>query len=805
MCFSTYITSCTCLHEISLTFICCLSLSYLRNLHHRQQRQWLHQCFKEWHHITASSLSDMQASFVSRLQQAVMSEVTINNQLPSNQKVMLPHSNSGAMMSHSTQEFMLSPSNQKVELSFGNHEVVLSPSNQQVLPSYNNTKIGNQAHSDVLSIDLVRRNLFTGSSSTPSLQSGFHDNVRGTTNSEQTLSMPYKTKTPSKSAVSPFLSPVTCEPSDKSSPGSKLRILEESPSPPISPHGHPFKLSLSSPQNMTLSQPTYNSKGLSPVRPFRSKSFEADETSSILREGHSSTLLSQDVSFISVSLCECVSEEIRAELMDLDLETTERDISEGELDSDVEDTVLIWTQEATSERNEIQSYSVPQSVEHTHLLPLPMANESLLQSSIARKLIRVIHILQRNPHSKILYHWHRYTVWIRRLRSAYKSIVRSRRIRTCRECLVSWIRWHRDSASRHNSMQMMIKYSNQKLLLSVLDHWKEKTEELQGRRNLSNKKAENHRDSFLLKQVFYQWILRAEREQASHKAVQRLNSRRVAAAFNAWRTKCLADTPEMLQRANEFCFRSSVSGILSLWKERFFYVQARKMLAVEFHMNRLTATVTACFKQWQKRCNHSVTRQEGLTYESEEFQRTHLLSRSVRMWKKVHSLGLKRDEIAQKRANRALLKTALIKWKQAHESREYELSSAVHYYTQQLVLVVFQSWRRRYLQVSERADESCSVAVTFSERTMMTVAFREWRRALARRETLKMEQMKLLEKRWLIRQCNKAFGTWKLKVCCLYIHIYNTCLHHTHDCMTHTRARTHTLCNCTVSHIQYIP
>ena len=453
-----------------LKFICCLSLSYLRNLHHKQQRQWLHQCFKEWHHITASSLSDMQASFMSRLQQAVMSEVTINNQLPSNREVMLPHSNSGAVMSHSTQELMSSPSNQKVELSFGNHEAVLSPSNQKVLPSYNNTKIGNQAHSNVLSIDSVRRNLFTGSSSAPSLQSGFHDNVRETTNSEQTLSMPYKTKTPSKSAVSPFLFPVTCEPSHRNSPGSKLRILEESPSPPISPHSHSFKLSLSSPgtlgalsspQNMTLSKPTCNSKGLSPVRPFCSESFEADETSSILREEHSSTLLSQDVSFISVSLCECVSEEIRAELMDLDLETAERDISEGELDSDVEDTVLIWTQEATSERNEIQSYSVPQSVEHTHLLPLPMTNESLLQSSIARKLIRVIHILQQNPRSKILYHWHRYTVWIRRLRSAYKSIVRSRRIRTCRECLVSWIRWHRDSASRHNSMQMMIKYSNQ--------------------------------------------------------------------------------------------------------------------------------------------------------------------------------------------------------------------------------------------------------------------------------------------------------------------------------------------------------
>ena len=779
MCFS--MSPVTCLHEISLTFICCLSLSYLRNLRHKQQRQWLHHCFKEWHHTAASSLSDMQASFMSRLQQAVMSEVTINNQLPSNQEVMLPHSNSGAMMSHSAQELMSSPSNQKVELSFGNHKAVQSPSNQEVLPSHNNTKIGNQAHSVVLSIDSVRRNLFTGSSSAPSLQSGFHGNLRETTNSEQTLSMHYKTKTPSKSAVSPFLFPVTCELPHRSSPGSQLRILEESPSPPINTHSHQFKLSLSSPgrlgalsspQNMTLSQPTYNSKRLSPVRPFRSESFEADETSSILREEHSSILLSQDVSFISVSLCECVSEEIRAELMDLDLETTERDISEGELESNVEDTVLIWTQEATSERNEVQSYSVPQSVEHTHLLPLPMADESLLQSSIARKLIRVIQILQQNPCSKILYHWHRYTVWIRRLRSSYKSIVRSRRIRTCRECLVSWIRWHRDSASRHNSMQTMIKYSNQKLLLSVLDHWKEKTEELHGRRTLSDKKAENHRDSFLLKRVFYGWILCAEREQVSHKAVQRLNSRRVAAAFNAWRTKCLAETPEMLQRANEFYFHSSVSGILSLWKERFFYVQARKMLAVEFHANRLTATVTVCFKQWQKRCNHLVTRQEGLTYESEEFQRTHLLSRSVRMWKKVHSLRLKQDEVGRKRANCALLKMALIKWKQAHESREYELSSAVHYYTQQLILVVFQSWRRRYLQVSERADESCSVAVTLSGRTTMTVAFREWRRALVRRESLKMEQMKLLEKRWLIRQCNKAFGTWKLKVCCLYIHTY---------------------------------
>ena len=399
-----------------------------------------------------------------------MSEVTINNQLPSNQEVMLTHSNSGAMMSHSTQEIMSSPSNQKVELSFVSHEAVLSPSNQEILPSYNNTKMGNQAHSDVLSIDSVKRNLFTGSSSTPSLQSGFYDNVRETTNSEQTLSMPYKTKTPSKTAVSPFLSPVTCEPSYKSSPGSNLRILEESPSPPNSSYSHPYKPSfrspgrlgaLSSPHSMTLSKSSYHSKGLSPVRPFRSESFEADETSSILREEHSSFLLSQDVSFISVSLCECLSEELRAELMDLDLETTERDISEGELDSNVEDTVLVWTQEATSEGNTIQSYSVPQSVEHTHSLPLPMADQSLLQSSIARKLIGVIHILQQNPCSKILYHWHRYTVWIRRLRSAYKSVVRSRRIRTCRECLVSWIRWYRDSASHHSSMQMMIKYSNQ--------------------------------------------------------------------------------------------------------------------------------------------------------------------------------------------------------------------------------------------------------------------------------------------------------------------------------------------------------
>ena len=242
----------------------------------------------------------------------------------------------------------------------------------------------------------------------------------------------------------------------------------------------------------------------------------------------------------------------------------------------------------------------------------------------------------------------------------------------------------------------------------------------------------------------------------------------------------------MLQRANQFYFHSSISAILSLWKERFFYVQARKMLAVEFYTNRLTATVTVCFKQWQKRCSHSVTRQEGLTCEAEKFQRTRLLSRSVSMWKKAHSLGLRQDEVALERANRAVLRMALIKWKQAHESQEYELSSAVHYYSQQLVLAVFQSWRRRYLQVSERADERLTVAVAFSERSTMTVAFKEWRRALVRRETLKMEQIKLLQKRWLIRQCNKAFGTWKLKVCCSHIFAIHACVG------KHARTHAHT-------------
>ena len=294
--------------------------------------------------------------------------------------------------------------------------------------------------------------------------------------------------------------------------------------------------------------------------------------------------------------------------------------------------------------------------------------------------------------------------------------------------------------------------------------------------------------------MFYHWLLCAEREQASHKAVQRSNTQRVAAAVNAWRMKCLAETPEMLQRANEFYFHSSISAILSLWKERFFYVQARKMLAVEFLANRLTATVTVCFKQWQKRCSHSVTRQEGLTCESEKFQRTRLLSRSVSMWKKAHSLGLRQDEVAQKRANRAVLRMALIKWKQAHESQEYELSSAVHYYSQQLVLAVFQSWRRRYLEVSERADESLTVAITVSERTTMTVAFRKWRRALVRREALKMEQIKLLQKRWMIHQRSKAFGNWKLKVCCSYISTIHACMGkcaRTHA-RTHTHTHTHT-------------
>ena len=133
---------------------------------------------------------------------------------------------------------------------------------------------------------------------------------------------------------------------------------------------------------------------------------------------------------------------------------------------------------------------------------------------------------------------------------------------------------------------------------------------------------------------------------------------------------------------------------------------------------------------------------------------------------------------------------ALIKWKQAHESQEYELSSAVHYYSQQLVLAVFQSWRRRYLEVSERADESLTVAITVSERTTMTVAFRKWRRALVRREALKMEQIKLLQKRWMIHQRSKAFGNWKLKVCCSYISTIHACMG---KCArTHARTHTHT-------------
>jgi hypothetical protein len=728
-------------------------LRNLRSCQHKQNRRILQQCFTAWQETTSSSLLHLQNLFLSRLQQAV--------QLEGARFPMLPNSHNVGQ----------SPSNAEL---VRNSEVITST--PRTSEQYS---IGSSV--TLQSVELVKRNLFNSSPSAPPLQPGAYRGVAPT--GDQELAHPLSTRTQASTTLSSvgyrahgvhspgghLGAPGVIYPGgqlrmhDVKSPGGQLRILEESPSKSEEGRGQLSGQSDNVPSVVVGYDKPHSThrvesdfRGLSPVRPFLSDSFKLGASSSI-REDVSS--VSRDVSFISVSFCECVSEEIRAELLDLDLEVTEGDISDGELVSDSEDAALIWTDQSLSKGENLETVT---NVDLVHSQASPVANQPLLQTQVARKLIRVVQMWRQHPCSKVLYHWHRYTVWYRRLRRAYKSVVRSRMRRVCRECLAAWIDWHRSSASRYRDLQMMVKYSEQRRATFILEHWRERVEQVRRTTAVRIQQAEDHHHVTILKRMVEKWKISFEMESSLRKAVQISNKQIVASVFHIWKESA-ASNPEAGRKAMEVCSRSLTLQAFALWKERFFFVQARKMSSVEFQTTRELLTMSRCFQIWRERCRHECARQSELIPVSDRFTSVYLLSNAFHKWRNSFAFQLGCTKTAETKGNCVLVRRTFMKWKLMHLSRSCEFASAVHYHQQKVVLVVFQTWRRRCCDISERNTRNYLTALKMNTTSATKAAFGKWRRCLVSKETHKTQLLGLLENKWLIYQCNKVFSSWKLQ------------------------------------------
>lgn len=549
------------------------------------------------------------------------------------------------------------------------------------------------------------------------------------------------------------------------SPASKLRILEESPSPTIaegSTRGPPL---LVMPEGVSESTAGHEERCVT----------EWNEAVSLTPDS-----LEEETSFLSVNLCSCVSNEVRMQLQELD---SALPLDSSCLDDDgvLEGMQPVWTEHevdlsAVAGRITEANAVALSTIADVSLIPGAHSPPSIMtdgpvsvglpkDSAVVNQLLRILHCWRLYPCGKVFYQWHCYTVWKKRLQKAYNTTSEHHRVEVLREYLGAW---------KKKCVQMRVSLVNhcEKLSVSFAQRqlhvrfalWRRHTKRLLHRSAAMSRVAEAHRSRTIMRVGLHKWSKEVLRCKQGRVCLRKLNLCRTQVAFAAWRQSAMARsamTKQSIQAANVFSTRIVLSRGFAQWTERLQALKKTAQTATSQLHNRQNRTLLSrSYRLWKLRC--ALKRKQDSSAHILNTQ--HVLRRSMSAWRRHCIARRNKEEEMVVAADRFIKKRAVWMWKRCLHARIKASVFADQHNAKVVLRVSFNHWNKGTSSSLGREKVQATTAEEFHQRSTKSRYLCRWRKYAILQDAKRQEQCRLLLKRQRSSTLRRSFKTWKHQV-----------------------------------------
>ena len=558
------------------------------------------------------------------------------------------------------------------------------------------------------------------------------------------------------------------------SPNTKLRILEESPSPPTT-EGNLSGI----PLLLTPGQAsTFTAGG----------EFEMVDAAS----------LDEDVSFLSVALCQCVSDELRAQLQEIDsampVDSTFLDVSD---DDSLEGRQPRWTEQEwdpaplAGQNTEANTLALPTSADVSlapettsslapstfHGTVEELAADLPKDSAIVNHLIHILRCWRMYPCGKVFHQWRCYTAWRKRLREAYSITSQRQSASILRECLGEWKECVQMCATLANHCDTLSMCFAQRRLSVVFSHWRRRTQCSLERSTVMVKAAEALYAGTLKRQSLLYWREEVSRCRHDRVSLQKMMLWRTKAAFAVWR-RCTAARSMMTERTMQAADALSRSTVLACsfaqWKERLLALKRSSEAATGLFQDQRNLTLLSqSFRLWRQRYS-LYHKQES----SADILRVRCLLRcSISTWRRCHVTRMSLEKEMIVAAKHSTLKNAMKTWKRCFHAKTRASALADQHHSTSVLRASFLHWRERACSSVNHERMKLKTAEDIYQRSAKARCLRQWRKYLIVKEAERQEQCRLLVKRRKASRLKQSFRMWKHQV------RYSLCIVHRQNCV----------------------
>ena len=544
------------------------------------------------------------------------------------------------------------------------------------------------------------------------------------------------------------------------SPASKLRILEESPSPTIaegSTRGTPLLLM---PEGVTESTAGHEEGCVS----------EWNEAVSLTPDS-----LEEETSFLSVNLCPCVSNEVRMQLQELDSALL---LDSSCLDDDgvLEGMQPVWTEHGVDLSAVAGPITEPNAAALStnagvSLLPGAHSPPSVVtegpvslglpkDSAVVTQLLRILHCWRLYPCGKVFYQWHCYAVWKKRLQKAFNTTSEHHRVGVLRKYLGVWKKRVQMCASLdHHCEKLSVSFAQRQLYVRFA-HWRRHTKRLLHRSAAMGRVAEAHRGRILMQVALHKWSKEVLRCKQGRVCLHKLNLRRTRIAFAAWRESAVARSATMkqsIQAANVFSTRIVLSRGFAQWTER---LLALKNRSGQVHNRQKMTLLLRSYRHWKLRC--VLNRNQNSSAHILNTQ--HILRQSMSAWRRHCIARRNKEEQMVVAADRFIARRAVWMWKRCLHARIKASVLADQHNAKVVLRVSFNHWSKGTSVSLGREKVQATTAEEFHQRSTKSRYLHQWRKYVILQDAKRQEQCRLLLRRQRSSRLRRSFKTWKHQV-----------------------------------------
>lgn len=547
------------------------------------------------------------------------------------------------------------------------------------------------------------------------------------------------------------------------SPASKLRILEESPSPIAegSAKGNPLLLT---PGRVSESAARHEVVGVSALN--GSGSLTPDS-------------LEEETSFLSVNLCQCVGDDVRAQLQELDSALT---LNSGCLEvsdnGSLEGVQLMWMEQELepaapvgqpTEANAMDLSTVPSvsqvpGVCVAPLSPSSMAHNLPKDSAVVSRLLRILQCWRLFPCGKVFHQWRCYTAWRKRLKEIYDTTSKHHQTSILRESLGAWRRRVQMCTTLVDRCEALTVSFAQRQLCMKFIYWRRHTQSLLERSSAMGQVAEAHRGCALMRQGFCKWSEEAVRRKHDKATLHKLNLWRTQAAFTAWRRSATVQSVKMkqaTQSADVFSRRTVLSHVFAQWRQRLLALKkTTEAVTGQLQGQHSMTLLSRGYRHWQQRC--ALNHKRDLS--ARNLHMGHVLRQSMSTWRRHCIARMNREKEMIVAADRFTAKSALQMWKRCLDARIRASVLAGQHRAKVVFRASFNHWRKEASSSISRGRTRATTAEEFHQRSTKSRYLWQWRKYHILQEAKRKEQCRLLLKRQRGSRLHQSFRTWTHQV-----------------------------------------